>query len=79
VVSYLVLFAGKAVRRYAHAEAARALREALTHCGQMPQPEADRRRMEPILLLRPAGSAGGLGALSRSRLRVNLACHSFGG
>ncbi|HEV7507450.1 MAG TPA: adenylate/guanylate cyclase domain-containing protein [Thermoanaerobaculia bacterium] len=50
-VSYLALFAGQAVCRYAHAEAVRALREALAHCEHLPQPGADRRRMELILLL----------------------------
>lgn len=50
-VSYLVLFAGQAIRRYAHAEAERALREALAHCQRLPQPEADRRRMELLFLL----------------------------
>jgi tetratricopeptide (TPR) repeat protein len=50
-VSYLVLFAGQAAGRYAHAEAERALREALAHCERLPEPEADRRRMELSLLL----------------------------
>ncbi|MBW8873327.1 MAG: AAA family ATPase [Acidobacteria bacterium] len=50
-VSYLILFAGQAARRYAHAEAEKALRQALAHCAHLPQPEADRRRMELILLL----------------------------
>ncbi len=50
-VSYLELFAGQAARRYAHAEAEKALREALTHCAHLPEPEADRRRMELLLLL----------------------------
>ncbi|HEX4961024.1 MAG TPA: adenylate/guanylate cyclase domain-containing protein [Thermoanaerobaculia bacterium] len=50
-VSYLALFAAQAARRYAHAEAERALREALAHCERLPQTEADRRRMELVLLL----------------------------
>jgi len=50
-ISYLVLFAGQAVGRYAHAEAEKALRQALEHCVGLPQPEADRRRLELILLL----------------------------
>jgi tetratricopeptide (TPR) repeat protein len=50
-VSYLALFAGQAAQRFAHAEAEKALREALLHCERLPAPEADRRRMELILLL----------------------------
>jgi class 3 adenylate cyclase/tetratricopeptide (TPR) repeat protein len=50
-IRYLVLFAERAARRYAHAEAAQALREALGHCERLPEPEAVRRRMELILLL----------------------------
>jgi len=50
-VSYLVLFAAQAARRYAHAEAEKALREALAHCARLPQKEADQRRLELILLM----------------------------
>jgi len=50
-VSYLALFAAQAARRYAHAEAEKALREALVHCARLPEPEAGRRRVELILLL----------------------------
>jgi class 3 adenylate cyclase/tetratricopeptide (TPR) repeat protein len=50
-ISYLVPFAAQAARRYAHAEAEKALRDALAHCAGLPEPEADRRRMELILLL----------------------------
>jgi class 3 adenylate cyclase/tetratricopeptide (TPR) repeat protein len=50
-VFYLVLFAGQAAQRYAHAEAEKALREALLHCERLPAGVADRRRMELILLL----------------------------
>jgi class 3 adenylate cyclase/tetratricopeptide (TPR) repeat protein len=50
-VSYLTLFAAQAARRYAHAEAEKALREALGHCARLPEPEAGRRRVELILLL----------------------------
>ena len=37
-VSYLSLFAGQAAGRYAHSEAAQALREALAHCDRLPGP-----------------------------------------
>jgi class 3 adenylate cyclase/tetratricopeptide (TPR) repeat protein len=50
-VHYLVLLAGQAAGRYAHSEAARALREALAHCGNLPAAERDRRRLELILQL----------------------------
>jgi class 3 adenylate cyclase/tetratricopeptide (TPR) repeat protein len=50
-VRYLVLFAGEAARRYAHSEAARALREALGHCERLPATESDRCRLEVILRL----------------------------
>ena len=50
-VRYLVLFAGEAVRRYAHSEAARALREALGHCESLPEAERDRCRLTVILRL----------------------------
>jgi tetratricopeptide (TPR) repeat protein len=50
-VHYLVLFAGEAARRYAHSEAAQALREALSHCGGLPEAGRDRRRVEVILQL----------------------------
>ena len=50
-VHFLVLFAGEAARRYAHAEAARALQEALGHCESLPEAERDRCRLEVILRL----------------------------
>src|SRR5262249_22821972 len=40
-----------AARRYAHAEAAQALREALGHCERRSDPEAARLRVEVILRL----------------------------
>ena len=50
-VRYLVLFAGQAAHRYAHSEAAQALREALAHCDRLPEAGRDRRRLELILRL----------------------------
>jgi len=50
-VRYLVLLAAQAAGRYAHAEAEQALREALAHCGSLPEAERDRRRLEVILRL----------------------------
>jgi class 3 adenylate cyclase/tetratricopeptide (TPR) repeat protein len=50
-VSYLTLFAGQAAGRYAHSEAAQALREALVHCERLPADERGRRRLELILRL----------------------------
>jgi class 3 adenylate cyclase/tetratricopeptide (TPR) repeat protein len=50
-VSYLSRFAGQAAGRYAHSEAARALREALAHCDGLPEALRDRRRVELILQL----------------------------
>ncbi len=53
-VSYLSRFAGQAAGRYAHSEAAQALREALVHCDRLPAREEtarDRRRLELILQL----------------------------
>lgn len=50
-VRYLVLFAGEAARRYAHSEAARALREALRHCANLSEPQTDRCRLTVILRL----------------------------
>jgi class 3 adenylate cyclase/tetratricopeptide (TPR) repeat protein len=50
-VSYLVLFAGQAADRYAHSEAAQALREALPHCDRFPERERGRRRLDVILRL----------------------------
>jgi class 3 adenylate cyclase/tetratricopeptide (TPR) repeat protein len=48
-VRSLVLLAGQAAGRYAHSEAAQALREALAHCEALPEAERDRRRLEVIL------------------------------
>jgi tetratricopeptide (TPR) repeat protein len=50
-VRYLVLLAAQAAGRYAHSEAAQALREALAHCEALPAAEQDRRRLEVILRL----------------------------
>lgn len=50
-VRYLVLFAEQAARRYAHSEAAQALREALVHCERLPKLGKDCRRMEVLLRL----------------------------
>jgi class 3 adenylate cyclase len=46
-VFYLILFAGQAARRYAHAEAVKALRQALQHCERLA--ESARRRLELIV------------------------------
>ncbi len=48
-VRYLALSAAKAARGYAHAEAAKALREALGQAAHLPPPERDRRRLELAL------------------------------
>jgi class 3 adenylate cyclase/tetratricopeptide (TPR) repeat protein len=50
-VNYLSLFAGRAARGFAHAEAAKALREALVHAGNLAEGERDRRSLELILQL----------------------------
>ncbi|MFL6193861.1 MAG: adenylate/guanylate cyclase domain-containing protein [Thermoanaerobaculia bacterium] len=50
-VTYLSLFAAKAAAGYAHAEAARALREALTLTDRLPVAERDRRTVEAVLQL----------------------------
>ena len=50
-VTYLALFAEEAARGYAHAEAAQALREALSHAERLPETERDRRSVELILQL----------------------------
>jgi class 3 adenylate cyclase/tetratricopeptide (TPR) repeat protein len=50
-VLYLVRFAEKAAAGYAHTEAARALREALTHAARLPEEERDRRTLEAVLQL----------------------------
>jgi class 3 adenylate cyclase/tetratricopeptide (TPR) repeat protein len=51
-VQYLVLLAAQAAGRYAHSEAAQALREALAHCENLPEVhQRDRRRLEVILRL----------------------------
>ncbi|HEY9421031.1 MAG TPA: adenylate/guanylate cyclase domain-containing protein, partial [Thermoanaerobaculia bacterium] len=47
-VHYLTLFAGKAARGYAHAEAVEALRRALSHAERLPDPERDRRSLELV-------------------------------
>ncbi len=50
-VRYLVLFAERAASHYAHAEAAKALREALGHARRLPEAERDRRSIEVLLRL----------------------------
>lgn len=50
-VHYLTLFAEQAARNFAHAEAAKALREALPHVEQLPVEERDRRLFEVLLQL----------------------------
>jgi class 3 adenylate cyclase/tetratricopeptide (TPR) repeat protein len=50
-VTYLALAAEAAARRYAHAEAAKALAEALRHAERLPEPERDRRVIELALQL----------------------------
>lgn len=50
-VHYLGLLAGRAAGDYAHAEAARALREALEHAARLPEEIRDRRRIELLLEL----------------------------
>lgn len=50
-VAYLALSAEKAARGYAHAEAAKALREALDHARRLPEAERDRRAGELALRL----------------------------
>jgi class 3 adenylate cyclase/tetratricopeptide (TPR) repeat protein len=50
-IHYLSLFAEKAAGGYAHAEAARALREALALAAGLPEAERDRRTLEILLQL----------------------------
>jgi tetratricopeptide (TPR) repeat protein len=50
-VHYLVLFAERAAQHYAHAEAAKALRDALAHATRLPEEIRDRRRIEVLLQL----------------------------
>ncbi|MEO1087113.1 MAG: hypothetical protein AAFY88_22995, partial [Acidobacteriota bacterium] len=50
-VEYLGLFAARAARDYAHAEAAQALRTALQHCRQLASEERDLRTIETLLSL----------------------------
>ncbi|MEM8930339.1 MAG: AAA family ATPase [Acidobacteriota bacterium] len=50
-VHYLTLFAHDAAEAYAHAEAAKALREALTHAEDLPETTRDRRAIELLLQL----------------------------
>ncbi|HEY0510329.1 MAG TPA: adenylate/guanylate cyclase domain-containing protein [Thermoanaerobaculia bacterium] len=50
-VHYLSLFAARAAGAYAHAEAAKALREALVHAERLPAGERDRKVLELILQL----------------------------
>ncbi|MFP5285562.1 MAG: ATP-binding protein, partial [Thermoanaerobaculia bacterium] len=48
-VFYLVRLAERAAAGYAHAEAVKALRQALEHAGKLPEEERDRRAAELIL------------------------------
>lgn len=50
-VHYLTLFAARAARSYAHAEAAKALSEALPHVELLPAESRDRRLVEVLLQL----------------------------
>ena len=50
-VHYLDRFAERAVRTYAHAEASKALREALVHVERLPAGERERRGVELVLRL----------------------------
>ena len=50
-VHYLDRFAERAVRTYAHAEAAKALREALVHVERLPAGERERRAVDLVLRL----------------------------
>ena len=50
-VHYLDRFAERAVRTYAHAEAAKALREALVHVERLPADERERRAVDLVLRL----------------------------
>lgn len=50
-VTYLALSAEKAASAYAHAEAAKALREALVHAGHLPETGRDRRILDLIFQL----------------------------
>lgn len=50
-VLYLIRFAERAAAGYAHAEAARALRDALDHASRLPAEERDRRTLETVLQL----------------------------
>ena len=50
-VTYLAMAAETSARRYAHAEAAKALAEALRHAERLPEPERDRRVVELVLQL----------------------------
>ena len=50
-VRYLTLFAEKAARSYAHAEAARALYEAISHAERLPEGERDRVVLELVVRL----------------------------
>lgn len=50
-VHYLVLFAERAAHHFAHAEAAKALRQALTHAESLPEEVRNRRLIEVLLQL----------------------------
>ena len=50
-VEYLDRFAQRAVRTYAHAEATKALREALVHVERLPSADRDRRTIDLVLRL----------------------------
>ena len=63
-VHYLERFADRAARTYANAEAASALRDALTHVDRLPADIGDRRRVE--LVIRLVGSLYFLGRFGES-------------
>ncbi len=50
-VEYLALFAERSARGYSHAEAAKALREALAQAARLPDSERDERALELVLQL----------------------------
>jgi class 3 adenylate cyclase/tetratricopeptide (TPR) repeat protein len=66
-VEYLSLFAEKAARSYAHAEAAKALTEALALAPRLPEEQRDRRTLELVLQL-----AGSLLPLARFPEKLEL-------
>jgi class 3 adenylate cyclase/tetratricopeptide (TPR) repeat protein len=72
-VEYLTRFAEKATRMYAHAEAVKALDEALVHAEKLPVEERDRRLLEIVL-----GQAESLHFLGLRQEIVDLLLHHQG-